>query len=169
VSVPPRERDRVVAHLREGALFGDVDSQALGLLVDACRLERARAGASIVEEGSTGEAMYALLSGRVRVEKSTPHSDTYTVTFLSGDAGDFFGELALLHPDKRSATVVAESDCEFVVIDRSVFLAFGDQNPRAGLALTRRIASSLALRLRRANQDVITLFAALVHEVEERI
>lgn len=55
------------------------------------------------------------------------------------------------------------------MIERDRFLQFGDGNPAAGLSVTRRIASNLASRLRRANDDVITLFAALVHEVGERI
>jgi CRP-like cAMP-binding protein len=83
--------------------------------------------------------------------------------------GDFFGELGLLDSDRRSATVTAETDCEVIVIERDRFLRFGDSNPTAGLSVTRRIASNLASRLRRANDDVITLFAALVHEVGERI
>jgi CRP-like cAMP-binding protein len=107
--------------------------------------------------------------GKVRVEKRTPADDRYTVTFLSDEKGDFFGELGLLDADRRSATVTSETDCEVIVIERDRFLDFGNSNPAAGLEVTRRIASNLATRLRRATDDVITLFAALVHEVEERI
>ena len=134
-----------------------------------CRVENVAKGRAIVEEGSLGESMFVLMRGRVRVEKRTPADDRYTVTFLSHDKGDFFGELGLLDSDRRSATVTAESDCEVIVIERDRFLQFGDANPTAGLSVTRRIASNLATRLRRANDDVITLFAALVHEVGERI
>lgn len=162
-------RREIVAHLRSSLLFKDVDENSLGGLVDLCRIEPIAKGAKVLEEGSTGETMYVLLSGRVRVEKRTPSNDPYTVTFLSAEKGDFFGELAMLHPDSRSATVTAETDCELIAIDRHQFLAFGDLNPVAGLAVTRKVASNLASRLRRANQDIVTLFAALVHEVEERI
>ena len=163
------DHNRIGEHLRTSLLFAGLEPSALENLSSICRVEGVATGSAIVEEGSLGDAMYVLMKGRVRVEKLTPADDRYTVTFLSHDKGDFFGELALLDSDRRSATVTAESDCEVIVIDREKFQRFGDSNPAAGLSITRRIASNLATRLRRANDDVITLFAALVHEVEERI
>ncbi len=150
-------------------MFAGLDASAIASLSAICRVERVAKERMVVEEGSLGESMYVLMSGAVRVEKRTPADDLYTVTFLSHEKGDFFGELGLLDSDRRSATVMAESDCEVIVIERDRFLHFGNSNPAAGLSITRRIASNLATRLRRANDDVITLFAALVHEVEERI
>ncbi len=159
----------IADHLRTSPLFAGLDSPAIESLSRLCRVELVPKGHPIVEEGSLGESMFVLMRGKVRVEKRTPADDRYTVTFLSGENGDFFGELGLLDADRRSATVTAESECEVIVIERDRFLDFGNANPAAGLSVTRRIASNLASRLRRANDDVITLFAALVHEVEERI
>lgn len=163
------DQSRIAGHLRTSPLFTGLEPGAITSLSAICRVERVSKGSAIVEEGSVGDAMFVLMQGRVRVEKQTPADDRYTVTFLSHDKGDFFGELGLLDSDRRSATVTAESDCEVIVIERDRFLQFGNSNPAAGLSITRRIASNLATRLRRANDDVITLFAALVHEVEERI
>ena len=70
---------------------------------------------------------------------------------------------------RRSATVVAEADCTLLAIERDRFHAFGDRHPARGLLVTRRLAERLAARLRRANEDVVTLFSALVHEVERRL
>lgn len=163
------DQTRIAEHLKTSPLFAGLEPAALDSLSGICRVERVSKGHAIVEEGSLGEAMFVLMRGQVRVEKRTPADDRYTVTFLSHEKGDFFGELGLLDSDRRSATVTSESDCEVIVIERDRFLHFGNSNPAAGLSITRRIASNLATRLRRANDDVITLFAALVHEVEERI
>lgn len=163
------DRRRIALHLKSSPLFAGLEDSAIESLSSVCRVEAMSHGQAIVEEGSLGESMFVLMRGRVRVEKKTPSEDRYTVTFLSHDKGDFFGELGLLDADRRSATVTAESDGEVIVIERDRFLEFGDANPAAGLSITRRIASNLATRLRRANDDLITLFAALVHEVEERI
>lgn len=160
---------RIAEHLKTSPLFAALDDSSIASLSALCRVERVAKDVAIVEEGSLGESMYVLMDGKVRVEKRTPSKDRFTVTFLSHEEGDFFGELGLLDSDRRSATVTAESDCEVIVIERDRFLHFGNSNPAAGLSITRRIASNLATRLRRANDDVITLFAALVHEVEERI
>jgi len=163
------DHKRIADHLKTSPLFAGLDPKAIESLSSVCRVEKVLKGRAIVEEGSLGESMFVLMRGRVRVEKRTPADDRYTVTFLSHEKGDFFGELGLLDSDRRSATVTSESDCEVIVIDRDGFLRFGDANPVAGLSVTRRIASNLSTRLRRANDDVITLFAALVHEVGERI
>ncbi|MEO8499427.1 MAG: cyclic nucleotide-binding domain-containing protein [Vicinamibacteria bacterium] len=163
------DHKRIAEHLKTSPLFAGLDSSSIERLADICRVERVVKGRAIVEEGSLGESMFVLMRGRVRVEKMTPAEDRYTVTFLSDEKGDFFGELGLLDSDRRSATVTAETECEVIEIERDRFLEFGNANPTAGLSVTRRIAGNLASRLRRANDDVITLFAALVHEVEERI
>jgi CRP-like cAMP-binding protein len=163
------EHRRIAEHLTTSPLFAGLDPSSIQSLSNMCRVERVARDQAIVEEGSLGESMFVLMRGRVRVEKRTPAEDRFTVTFLSHEKGDFFGELGLLDSDRRSATVTAETDCEVIVIERDRFVQFGDSNPTAGLSVTRRIASNLATRLRRANDDVITLFAALVHEVEERI
>ena len=163
------DRARIAEHLHTSPLFAGLDPAAVLSLSLICRVERVARGRAIVEEGSLGESMFVLMRGQVRVEKQTPADDRCTVTFLSHEKGDFFGELGLLDADRRSPTVTAESDCEVIVIERDRFQQFGNSNPAAGLSLTRRIASNLASRLRRANDDLITLFGALVQEAEERI
>ena len=155
----------VQANLEASPLFAALAGQpALADLARVCQLQRASAGETVVGEGTEGDSMYVITRGRVRVEKRTPYHDTYTVTFL--ESGSFFGEVALFSRDRRSATCVAETDCEFVVVTREGFEAFGDGHPQEGLMLTRKIASHLARRLLSANDDIITLFSALVEEIE---
>jgi CRP-like cAMP-binding protein len=156
--------DDVRSALTACPLFQDVarDGAALEAMAAICAVRRARPGEVVIAESSRGDELFVIREGRVRTEKRTPSQDPYTVRFQ--ERGDFFGEMSLLDPDIRSATVIAEMDCEFVVVDRERFLAFGDRHPAAGLALTRRLAQRLAERLRQANEDVITLFSALVQE-----
>ena len=161
------------ARVRSGlvgcALFADVvdDGAVVDHLAEFCEVQSALAGEVVIREGSEGDRLFVILKGRVRTEKLTPAQDPYTVTVL--DAGSFFGELSLLDRDIRSATIVAETACEFLVIDSERFLAFGDRHPGPALRLTRRVAERLCTRLRRANEDVVTLFGALVQEIEQRI
>jgi CRP/FNR family transcriptional regulator, cyclic AMP receptor protein len=157
--------ENVRAALAASPLFQDVarDPAVLEGLAAICRVRRARAGEVVIAEATSGDELYVIREGRVRTEKRTPSRDPYTVRFQ--ERGDVFGEMSLLDPDIRSATVIAETDCEFVVVDRERFLAFGDRHPAAGLLLTRRLAE----RLRRVNEDVVTLFSALVQEIEQRL
>jgi len=98
-------------------------------------------------------------------------NEEYTVVRLESKKGAilFFGEFSLLDPDKRSATVMADTDCEVLEIKRKDFIKIGDEHPHLGLPITREISAKLAQSLRRANQDIITLFEALVGEVREAI
>lgn len=160
---------RATACLAASPLFEGLEQSALAELSEICRDRVAPPGSVVISEGTSGDVMYLIRSGRVRVEKRTPYNDTYTVSFLGREAGEFFGELALLDREQRSASVVAETECELLVIDRASFEAFGDRHPGAGLVITRRIARNLADRLRRANEDIVTLFTALVHELEEKV
>jgi CRP/FNR family transcriptional regulator, cyclic AMP receptor protein len=145
----------------------DAEHEAFSDLAESCDIQRARKGEPIIVEGSEGDQMYVVLSGRVAVRKRTPAQDTFTVSF--GEEGDFFGELSLLDRAVRSATVIAESDTQLLAIHRERFVAFGDRCPAAGLLVTRRVAERLAKRLRHASEDVVTLFSALVDEVEQRL
>src|SRR6185503_635233 len=93
------------------ALFEGIDPAAAFDLAMASELKRVDEGQVVVREGDEGHAMYVIARGRVRVEKRTAYEDTYTVTFLDGADGGFFGELALLDREHRSATVVAVTEC----------------------------------------------------------
>jgi CRP-like cAMP-binding protein len=159
------------AEVREGLqacpLFRDLGADALQHLTEIVEVQRVRAGDTVIREGSEGDSFFVILGGHVRTEKLTPYRDPYTVRVLK--EGNFFGEVSLLDRERRSATVIAETDCTFLVVGRERFLAFGDRYPEAGLLVTRRVAERLGTRLRRANEDVITLFSALVHEIEQRL
>jgi len=92
-------------------------------------------------------------------------NDPYIVARLSADMHIFFGEMALIDPDKRSATVVCNTDCEFFVIKRDSFLELSAHHPVIGFAISgclKFFAAGCA-----GNSDVICLFGALVEEVVE--
>jgi CRP-like cAMP-binding protein len=121
----------------------------------------------VIVEGATGDELYIMKTGAVNILKKTREDEQYTVVRLESKEGMviFFGELALLDNDKRSATVTADSDCEFLVMKRDDFINLGNEHPELCLPITREISKILASRLRKANQDIITLFEALVNEV----
>ncbi len=148
-------------------LVDGVAGEALDQLAGACAIRTARAGEAIIREGDEGDCLFVVVEGRLRTEKRTPSGDLWTVRFL--ERGDVFGELALLNATIRSASVVAEADCTLLVITRECFERFGDRQPAAGLIVTRRLAERLASSLRKATDDAVTLFSALVQEIERRL
>ena len=128
--------------------------------------KKARKGSVIIKEGDVGDELYIIKNGSVRIEKNTLQNEPYTVVQLTADQHVFFGEIGLLLHDTRSATVVAEENSTFLVTNRSKFLKFGEREPLVALKITRQIAQILAKRLQKTNQDVVTLFSALVTEID---
>ncbi|MBN2325390.1 MAG: cyclic nucleotide-binding domain-containing protein [Spirochaetes bacterium] len=135
--------------------------------IEALFTERdAKKGEVIIREGREGDELFIIKSGCVRILKNTLQDEKYTVVILSADQHIFFGEIGLLLNDKRSATVVAEVDSTFLVTNQKKFTDFGEKEPYIALMITRKIARILASRLTKTNQDVVTLFSALVSEID---
>ena len=132
MSAPESRRADVRAALLACPLFEKVaaDEAALAALTRICGLVSLSAGEVVFSEGSQGDALFVIRTGRVRTEKHTSEHDPYTVRFF--DQGDFFGELSLLEDVPRSATVVAETDGEFLVLSRDAFGAGATPTPRPG-------------------------------------
>lgn len=164
-------QDKLVKVLKNVSLFKNFSDNIDDLkhLAGIIQNKKVRSGEKIIEENVIGNEMFILLSGSVLVKKNTLEDEDYVVAKLESMPNYylFFGEIGLVDNDKRSATVIAETDCELLVIPGAEFEKTSKENPRLGLEITREISKILANRLRRANQDVITLFEALVHEVED--
>lgn len=124
-------------------------------------------GENAFEEKEFGDSIFIIKSGTVEVIKKTMQGDSYVVTEFSADMNIFFGEVALLDPNDRSATVRCKTDCEFFVLKKDKFIKYGDEHPKSGLLITREISKILCQRLRKSSADIVTLFDALVEEVEE--
>jgi CRP-like cAMP-binding protein len=159
----------VIEKLRKIKLFYTVkdDEERLTKLARIVTWQQCKAGVEVLSEGTEGSELYILQKGTVRIIKRTLDQERYTIVTLKDDEDAFFGELALLDREVRSASVLAETDCEFLVINREDFNQLGEEDPRLGLPVTRAIAKELSKRLRKANQDMVLLFEALVEQVAE--
>src|SRR5262249_45177785 len=80
-------------------------------------------GQQVVREGEQGDTFYVVTSGHLRVDR-----DGHEVASLK--TGDYFGELALLDPAPRNATVTAVGEpASLVALTRNAFLASVDELP----------------------------------------
>ena len=94
---------------------------------------------TIVKEGSTGTALYIVLSGRARVER-----DGGPIGQLAG--GDFFGELALIEEHPRSATVVASEETDCLLFPAWEFTALLEEHPEIAVPIMRALIARLHRR-----------------------
>ena len=160
----------VVEALRSVPLFRAFSDQdeVLAALADNIKKKKVGSGIWLLKEGELGQKMFILTKGQVEVTKTTLENEQYTVASLGSEDQPFFGELALLDEDRRSASIRTTSSCEVLELDRRDFESFGNRHPSAGLAIMRELAKIVCRRFRATNGDVVRLFSALVNEISQQ-
>ena len=118
--------------------------------------ERHGSGAMIFSEGATGDKMYLILSGAVRISRQVPGMGEEALAVLK--AGDYFGEMSLIDESPRSADARAHEDTELFVIRKEDLedLLFVDRD--LAYDLLWNFVRTLSGRLRETN-DKMTFLA----------
>jgi glucose-6-phosphate 1-dehydrogenase len=124
-------RDVLVA----SPLFRDAPPLLLANLLLAFRPVAVAAGDTVIAHGAVEDEMYFVCSGRLAA------SDAAGARVGAIDEGEFFGEMALLYRQPRSATVRAETPCDLLVLDGGAFRRIIHDFPGFELEL-RRLAES---------------------------
>lgn len=136
-----------------------------------------KAGEAIIKEGDTDTVMYLLLRGKIDILKTVPPVieggiERQTSLFSPSVPGMFpifnVGEMNLLAPIGRSATVVAVEDCETLVISKETFEALAERDVRLGYIMTRNFAGTVINNLVQTNNRVTKLTTALTLALKKR-
>jgi CRP/FNR family cyclic AMP-dependent transcriptional regulator len=136
---------------RRVALFADLDAAQMQALSRLATVRHVAAGAPILREAEPGDLFFALVRGEVKVFVDSPDGREVVLTHLQ--AGDFFGEMALLEGEPRSASVTALTESELVAIGREDLFSLLARD----FALTRKILQTMSARLRRSNEVIESL------------
>jgi MFS family permease len=141
IEVPERE----LALLTRLPLFAPLAPATVEHLARKLAPVSVRAGEVIVRAGEPGELFYVVASGEVEVEAEGKPPQTL-------GPGDYFGEIALLRPVPRTATVVAREDGELLTLDRDEFVTAVTGHPESLSAADAVIGARLgSLRTGRAS------------------
>ena len=100
------------------------------------------AGEFIFHEGDTGNSMLLVLTGKVSVQKQVENTEEMVMLSYLG-AGEFIGEMALVEELPRSATVVAETDCEVMEFSKESFIDSIQQEPRLAIQVLASLSGKL--------------------------
>ncbi|MBI5042340.1 MAG: Crp/Fnr family transcriptional regulator [Nitrospirae bacterium] len=150
--------------LRKVSLFADLPDEDLKKIVRLTRIRQYRKQEVIFYADDPGTALFILKSGMVKI--SVMDKDLREVILKLLYPGDFFGEMALLDGQHRSATVTAMERSEAVVLDREAFLSILRQKPE--LILTMLL--TVCRRLRQTDEKIRSLvFADAYGKVAETL
>ncbi len=142
--------------LSGSSLFCQLTPSELEALAKNAHIRHFVAKQMIIEQGSRGDEMYAVVHGRLKVTRSNNDGREINLAILEG--GEIFGELAMLDGAPRNASVEALEDGELLVLQRSAVDQYLAHHPH----VMRSLITSLCERLRSANDLVQdTLFLPL--------
>jgi CRP/FNR family transcriptional regulator, cyclic AMP receptor protein len=134
------------ATLRSVPLFASLDSKATAELGEYLTIHDYPRSATIFRYGDPGDAMYLIDVGKVRI--SITDADGADVTLAELGAGDFFGDMAMLDGQGRSANATATEDARLAKLTRDDFLSFMRSDQR----VTLELLTALTARLRRTDE-----------------
>lgn len=153
--------DESSASLAAVPLFRELSTDALAALTALMETAAFTAGQTIFLAQETGDAMYIVAEGRVRIWLYDAEANEVTLSELG--PGDFFGETAVIDGGTRSANASALVDCTLERLRRESFEQFLLANPCAAIGVLRGVGA----RLRQTNQLVAaraTRNANVVHD-----
>ena len=118
------------------------------------REERFAAGASLFQEGDEGTEMYVILEGRAMISKFIPGAGEEALAIL--DRGDFFGEMALIDGEPRSADARAYGGpLTVLALDQATVREILAMDPDAALEFMQLLCRLVANRLREIDEKVV--------------
>ena len=140
-------------------LHGD-DKQALADVVDAIKLNSTE---TLFEAGEPGDALFIVRSGSIELFIKDTAGQKIVLTVA--EEGDLFGELSLLDSGPRTATAVALTETELLVLDRGDLLLLFQKRPDAAL----HMLAAMSAMTRKADELLRTRVSRNVNEeMEER-
>lgn len=137
--------------IRTVPIFSELSEEEVAAVARHAARRQFAKDAVIFFENEPGDTLYVVAAGRVRV--SILGDDGREVILSVLGPGDFFGEMALLDNDPRSATTIAAEDTELLCLSRPDFEKVMRESPTMMMALIK----VLTTRLRHANQQISTL------------
>ena len=148
-----------MAHKLAGVpLFEGLDDATLVELGEALEERNFTGGELLCEEGSTGHECYFIIEGQVNVSKIIDKDDGREKVLATLQAGDFFGEMALLEDSPRSANVRAAGPTRVLILSRESFWSLLDREADVAVKMLFGIISTIVGRLRRTSTELVALF-----------
>lgn len=133
--------DITVDIIRSVPVFASLDDKAAHGLQRLLKMRSASAGTRLFTAGDEGNSMYLIGDGRVRI--SVIDEDQKVVVLAELARGDFFGEMAIIDGEKRSADAVVSEDARLAVLSRNDFLTLVHDNPEIALFMLKATFSRL--------------------------
>lgn len=146
--------------LKSVSLFYDLSERELGYISSRMIAKKFETGNLIFMENSEGEKCFFVAEGSVKVTRLSKDGKEVILAMLN--KGEFFGEMALLDGESRSANVIALENTEVLTLNREDFLSVLQDYPQIAIQLLKEMAH----RLRKSDRQIASLSLS---DAEKRI
>ena len=137
--------------LKSVSLFYDLSEKELGYISSRMIAKKFETGNLIFMENSEGEKCFFVAEGSVKVTRLSKDGKEVILAMLN--EGEFFGEMALLDGESRSANVIALENTKVLTLNREDFLSVLQDYPQIAIQLLKEIAH----RLRKSERQIASL------------
>ena len=147
----------VIELLRNVAIFHELDDGELARVAEVCRDQEFVSGEYIFREGESGNRLYLIVEGDVRISRVVPGSGEEALAVLK--AGSMFGEMSVFDRSERSTDAISNGGCRCITITRSDFELLLDFNRDLAYKVLWACVRMLSSRLRNTNDSLRSFLA----------
>jgi phosphoserine phosphatase RsbU/P len=133
------------------SLLAGLDRVTMALVVEHLKRTVLPAGHVVFEDNAPGDTLYIIESGRVQVSKTLENGQEHV--FAEIGPGEFFGEMALLEEQPRSARISTLTTTSLLAMPRDTFNTLIEHHPAVAASFLRVI--SARLRQRNHMQEIL--------------
>ena len=151
-----RTKEGVAEILRQVPIFRELNDREMQIMTRVVHTRTFEPDEVIFMESEPGAGMYVIESGGVDI--LLDHGSNNPLFLAQLEAGDFFGEMALLGDPERSATARARERSELIGFFHPDLLEIMNLHPIMGAKITMGLSRTLAERLRYTNSQLRKLW-----------
>ena len=115
-----KKREKYENTLKKVEILKSIDPYELGQICDALKTTYFSKGETIINQGDKGDVFFILDEGQAHAEKVFEEGKK-PQRVKDYESGGYFGELALLKGEPRAATIIADTNCKCLYLDRMAF------------------------------------------------
>jgi CRP-like cAMP-binding protein len=141
--------------LEKVKLFRYLTPQEISWMLVKWQSREVPEGTVIIKEGSTGNEMFIIESGRVEI--NLVRGDV-VLLLTELQETSFFGEMSILTSKPRSATVKAKTDVRLLVLKKEDFMEILNENPKVAAKFLLAMGEDLCNRIITTNTNLENYF-----------
>lgn len=150
-----KKEDNIYTILKKVPIFSDLTPKELTEVEKIVHRRRYKKNETIIHTGDPGLGMYIIVNGSVEIVEEDEKAGKRSLAKLSD--GSFFGDMALLDEDPRSASAIALADSDIMGFFRPDFLDLIYRKPKLGIKVLLALARVIGERLRHTNELLVKI------------